>query len=206
MEAVTRAWPVSAVELEATKIVGQMAHNLSLTSVRGVGYALTKILHVSRTLGPRSVQSLYSNIYTNSARWAQIRTLSATNPIVFMPTHKSYMDFLLVSYLCFAHEVPLPAIAAAMDFLGGINKAQTCSCLGSKFIGKLLRQCGAFFIRRAAGDDKLYWAIFTEYVQTHLKNNDHPMEFFLEGTRSRTGKTMHPKYGLLTAILEPFFR
>ena len=56
-----------------------------------------------------------------------------------------------------------------------------------KGVGALLRRCGAYFIRRSFGKDKLYWALFTEYTQTHIINGDAPVEFFIEGTRSRTG-------------------
>lgn len=54
--------------------------------------------------------------------------------------------------------------------------------------------------------DKLYWAIFTEYVQTHIVNADRPVEFFIEGTRSRVGKSIAPKYGLLQLLIEPYLR
>ena len=64
-----------------------------------------------------------------------------------------------------------------------------------KFFGWLLRNCGAFYIRRSFGTDKLYWAIFTEYVQTQLRNGDAPLEFFVEGTRSRTAKSYVPRIG-----------
>ena len=57
-----------------------------------------------------------------------------------------------------------------------------------KGVGEVLRRCGAYFIRRSFGKDKLYWALFTEYTQTHVINGDAPVEFFIEGTRSRTGK------------------
>lgn len=70
---------------------------------------------------------------------------------------------------------------------------------GMKFFGWLLRHCGAFYIRRSFGTDWLYWAVFTEYVQTQLRNGDAPLEFFVEGTRSRTNKSYIPKTGLLFA-------
>ena len=63
-------------------------------------------------------------------------------------------------------------------------------------IGALLRQSGAFFMRRTFGQDQLYWAVFSEYMQTQLTNGDAPMEFFMEGTRSRTAKPLHPRIGL----------
>ena len=62
-------------------------------------------------------------------------------------------------------------------------------------VSGLLRQSGAFFMRRTFGADRLYKAVFTEYVKTVLCSNDAPLEFFIEGTRSRTAKTLHPKLG-----------
>jgi glycerone phosphate O-acyltransferase len=117
-----------------------------------------------------------------------------SDSIVFIPTHKTYADFLLLSLLCYHEDVTLPAIAAGSDFQQ------------SYFLGEALRRCGAFFIRRSFGDDAFYWAIFSEYIQTHLIHADRPLEFFVEGTRSRTGKSLHPKYGLLQCLLEPYLR
>lgn len=91
-------------------------------------------------------------------------------------------------------EIALPAIAAGQDF-------QNMAVMGT-----VLRNSGAFFMRRSFGKDKLYWAVFTEYVQTHVVNGDRPVEFFVEGTRSRVGKGLHPKYGLLQIVIEPFLR
>lgn len=62
-------------------------------------------------------------------------------------------------------------------------------------ISPLLRRSGAFFLRRTFGSDKLYKAVFSEYVKAALCSGDFPMEFFLEGTRSRTGKSLHPRLG-----------
>lgn len=64
---------------------------------------------------------------------------------------------------------------------------------------------GAFFMRRSFAEDPLYWACFSEYVQETVGNGDQPLEFFIEGTRSRTGKCLHPKVGLMGAALRPFF-
>lgn len=91
-------------------------------------------------------------------------------------------------------------------------------------VGRLLRDSGAFFIRRSFGSDRLYWAAFSEYVQTLVTAGDAPLEFFVEGTRSRTAKSLCPKLGecwppapprassntqrcagLLSVALEPFF-
>ena len=93
------------------------------------------------------------------------------------------MDFLLVSYICFTMDIPLPFIAAAADFMN------------MRVIQTLFRNSGAFFMRRSFMSDPLYWVVFTEYIQNQLQNGDQPLEFFLEGTRSRTGKFLQPKLG-----------
>ncbi|EPB65257.1 hypothetical protein ANCCEY_15680, partial [Ancylostoma ceylanicum] len=54
--------------------------------------------------------------------------------------------------------------------------------------------------------DRLYWALLSEYVETHIVHSDRPVEFFVEATRSRVGKSLHPKYGLLQIVLEPYLR
>ena len=66
-----------------------------------------------------------------------------------------------------------------------------------KMVSGLLRQSGAFFLRRTFGADRLYKAVFSEYVKTVLCSGDAPLEFFIEGTRSRTAKSLHPKLGRL---------
>ena len=70
-----------------------------------------------------------------------------------------------------------------------------------KFVGWLLRNSGAFYIRRSFGTDVLYWAVFTEYVQSQIRNGDSPIEFFVEGTRSRTGKSYVPRVGEFSLFL-----
>ena len=96
------------------------------------------------------------------------------------------------------HYLPRP-FSAKTSSLGDMHVCiYSCSnpdFMGMKFFGWLLRNSGAFYIRRSFGDDQLYWAVFTEYVQTHLCNGDSPVEFFVEGTRSRTQKSLSPKFG-----------
>ena len=69
--------------------------------------------------------------------------------------------------------------------------------MSMKGVSPLLRRSGAFFLRRTFGSDKLYKAVFSEYVKTVLYSGDCPMEFFVEGTRSRSGKSLHPRLGML---------
>lgn len=135
----------------------------------------------------------------------KVRELAKHDSVIFVPSHRSYMDFLLVSLLCFDQEIPLPAICAGSDFQS------------SYLLGEALRKCGAFFIKRSFGEvspccflqllpaikDAFYWSIFNEYVQAHISNGDRTFEFFIEAQRSRTNKSRRPKYGLLQSVLEP---
>ncbi|KAL0487536.1 glycerone phosphate O-acyltransferase [Acrasis kona] len=112
-------------------------------------------------------------------------------PLILIPTHRSYLDFLIISYIFFAYSIPVPHIAAGEDFLN------------MSVVRNIFRHSGAFFIRRQFGDDPLYRSIFAQYVQ-HLLMDGCPMEFFVEGTRSRSGKTLQPKLGLLSIIVDSF--
>ncbi|KAL4237809.1 hypothetical protein ACF0H5_002521 [Mactra antiquata] len=168
---------------EAESIVDEMAHNLRVGVIRGFAIFLVKVM-----------KKLFQRVYVNEEAISKVRTLIKEYPVLLMPSHRSYLDFLLMSYVFFHYDLPLPVIAAAMDFMG------------MKFFGWLLRNSGAFYIRRSFGDDQLYWAVFTEYVQTHICNGDSPVEFYVEGTRSRTQKSLPPKFGMMSASLEPYFK
>ncbi|XP_076318981.1 dihydroxyacetone phosphate acyltransferase-like [Tachypleus tridentatus] len=166
----------------AGKILEEMSHNLQLSAIRLFGFLLAKFK-----------KQVYTSIYVNLDGIEQLRDCSVEYPVLLLPTHRSYVDFLLISYVCYHFNLPIPAIAAGLDFLG------------LKALNLLLRNSGAFFIRRSFGGDKLYWAVFTEYVQNQLSGGEAPLEFFVEGTRSRTAKSLNPKLGLLQTTLELFF-
>ena len=183
------------------KILNEMSHDFSLRTVRFVGYFLTKI-----------VKSIYKSILVNDrlvvnssfnhfdSGWSSslsqtVNKLSEECPILYVPTHRSYADFLLFSFVCFSLDMPLPSIAAGIDFLG-LNQ-----------IASLMRSCGAFFIRRSFkhSSDALYWHVFRAYLQNQIRGGERPLEFFIEGTRSRSGKSLYPRTGLLSVALELFF-
>ncbi|KAF1764233.1 hypothetical protein GCK72_004180 [Caenorhabditis remanei] len=171
------------VRKEAEEILDEMSHTFNLYNVRSFGYAVCK-----------AMEKLYDGIYVNEQKLLEIRERSKRDCVIFMPSHKTYFDFLLLSLICFQYDIQLPAIAAGQDFMS------------MKFMAGVLRRSGAFFMRRSFGTDQLYWAVFSEYVQTHVVNNDRTVEFFVEATRSRVGKSLHPKYGMLQMILEPYLR
>lgn len=170
------------VEKEAEEILEDMAHSQSLTNLRTLAYIF-----------PKLYKRLLRHLYVNRDGIEKLRSQVKDAPIILLPTHRSYQDFLVMTYVCFHYGLPLPFVATGQDFNN------------MKFINEVLRMCGAFYIRRSFGSDDLYWALFTEYVQTNVINGELPLEFFLEGTRSRTGKFLPPKLGLLSVALEPYF-
>jgi len=68
--------------------------------------------------------------------------------------------------------------------------------MGMSGVAEMLRKSGAFFIRRRFGGDTLYWALITEYLHKCVCFGGHPLEMFVEGTRSRSGKSLPPKIGI----------
>lgn len=168
---------------EASAILEEMAHCQQLSTVRFFAFTLSKVF-----------KTLFRSICVNEDGIQRLQQAIQDHPVVLLPSHRSYMDFLLMSYILYTYDLALPVIAAGMDFMG------------MKFVGEMLRMSGAFFIRRSFGGDKLYWSVFSEYVKTMLKNGFAPVEFFLEGTRSRTSKSLVPKLGLLNIVMDPFFK
>ena len=166
----------------ARAILVRMSADMNLVQVRYLAYALRKIW-----------RRLYEGIRVDEAGLERLRALVAKGnaPLVLLPSHRSYVDFVVLSYVFFAYNLPLPHILAGEDFLG----------LGS--LSAMMRSAGAFFIRREFSADPLYVAIFEEYLQRLLVDT-HCLEFFLEGTRSRMGKTLPPKFGALRTTIEPF--
>lgn len=112
------------------------------------------------------------------------------HPIVMVPCHRSHLDYLILSYLFHLNFVSPPHIAA------GIN-------LGFFPLGPIFRASGAYFIRRSFGGDEVYKHVFSRYLQFLIREG-YTQEFFIEGGRSRTGKIMTPKLGMLTGIVNAY--
>ncbi len=120
------------------------------------------------------------------------RTMAAAReaPIILCPSHKSHLDYLLLSWHLAERGVAIPLIAA------GAN-------LSFWPAGPLLRRSGAFFLRRSFKGDKVYAASFKAYVKK-LMREGYTQEFFIEGGRSRTGKLLAPKLGVLSFEVDAF--
>ena len=117
-----------------------------------------------------------------------MRKAAKKAPLVIVPTHRSHVDYLVISYVFYNRGLIPPHIAA------GIN-------LSFFPLGYIFRRCGAFFIRRTFKDNPVYGMTFRHYLRKILKEG-HWVEFFPEGGRSRTGKVLPPKLGMLRELLD----
>ncbi|KAJ0401551.1 hypothetical protein P43SY_007265 [Pythium insidiosum] len=161
------------------RIFEALKSDMVMPAVRCLGWLLTKTwrklfhgLHVD-------VESLLRVQEVLAQAAASSREVS----VVFTPTHKSHLDYLIISYLCFAYGIPLPRIAAGNN-------------LDLPLIGRFLRANGSFFIRRSFKDDPLYKQVLQHYVHELLADGN-PLEVFIEGGRSRHGRVCKPRMGFL---------
>jgi glycerol-3-phosphate O-acyltransferase len=134
---------------------------------------------------------LYSNIKVNNAQ--VLRKLAQDgHEIIYVPCHRSHMDYLLLSYVILQEGLVMPRIAA------GIN-------LNFWPAGNVFRKAGAFFIRRSFGSNRLYSTIFREYISL-LFERGYSVKYYTEGGRSRTGKVLSPKTGMLAMTIQSLLR
>lgn len=112
--------------------------------------------------------------------------------MIFLPIHRSHLDYVLMAYVLWNFELRVPHVAS------GDN-------LNLSGFGWLLRGLGAFFIRRRLEKDNVkdhvYRAVLHSYMEEILRRGE-TIEFFMEGGRSRTGKTLLPKSGLLSVVVD----
>lgn len=121
-----------------------------------------------------------------------LKQVAPGHEVIYVPCHRSHIDYLLLSYLLYVNGIVPPHIAA------GVN-------LNLPVVGPILRRGGAFFLRRSFKANALYSAVFSEYVAS-LISRGVSIEYFIEGGRSRTGRLLEPKGGMLVMTLRAFLR
>ena len=134
------------------------------------------------------IHRTYAGIEMTKGDAERLRRAARDGTLILLPSHKSHVDYMVVSYQFNQMGLPTPMIAAGdnLDFFP---------------MGPLARQSGAFFIRRSFKGDRLYAAVVDAYVRRMIRDG-FPIEVFLEGGRSRTGKLLEPKLGLLSMIVD----
>ncbi len=136
------------------------------------------------------IRTIFDGVSINNDALNKIKRLALKGPLVLVPCHKSHIDYLILSYLLYHNNMPVPLVAAGKN-------------LSFWPMGPIFRSGGAFFIRRTFRGAVLYSKVFAEYIHMLLEEG-YNIEQFIEGGRSRTGKLLMPKLGLLSILLNAY--
>lgn len=167
------------LERQCRENLNQIAANLNGTTARLFQILLSWVW-----------RRLYHRIRVVGAE--QLQDRNRHQQLVYLPCHRSHLDYLLLSYMLYEHGLMLPHIAAGEN-------------LNIPLIGPLLRGGGAIFMRRRFQGDPLYGECFRAYL-SHIAAKGHSLEYFIEGGRSRTGRLLPPKTGLLQMTVDNFLQ
>ncbi|MFE8072382.1 glycerol-3-phosphate 1-O-acyltransferase PlsB [Marinobacteraceae bacterium S3BR75-40.1] len=171
--------PPEKARAQAYKYAQEIASNFSIATIRFLEVVLSWLWN-----------RLYNGVYVNHIE--TVREVARDHAVVYVPSHRSHIDYLLLSYVLYRNGLTPPHIAA------GIN-------LNMPVVGPILRRGGAFFMRRSFRDNPLYSAIFNEYMHA-MFTRGYSVEYFVEGGRSRTGRILPPRPGMLSMTVRSFLR
>ncbi len=148
-------------------------------------------------LAARLIRMMYTLGYEETLRYDRsklegIKALSQQHPVVFMPSHKSNLDHLVLQYAL--HENGHPPNHTA----GGIN-------MNFFPLGPIVRRSGVFFTRRSFKDNPVYKFVLRHYID-YLVEKRFSLEWYIEGGRSRSGKLLPPRFGLLAYVVDAYLR
>ena len=166
---------------EVTRRAATILRELQATPERRTVKALDLVFH-------RIFHRIYAGIEYSHEDIERVRDACKDQTLVLLPSHRSHVDYLILSYV-FEHEglqLPLVASGDNLNFFPA---------------GLLLRRGGGFFIRRSFKGDRMYAAVVDAYIRRLIRDG-YPIEIFLEGGRSRTGKLLTPKFGLLSMVVD----
>ncbi len=165
--------------LQAQKLMNEIAADYSPPFVRSMSFLLSNFWN-----------KLYDGIAMH--HFDNLRAIAPGYEVIYVPSHRSHADYVLLSFQLYSSGVVVPHIAA------GVN-------LNLPVLGSFLRRGGAFFLRRSFKGNALYSVIFKEYM-AQLLDRGVPIEYFIEGTRSRTGRLLAPRFGLLSMTVRAYLR
>ncbi len=169
--------PETALRKKAFKYFREIAADFSMNYVMLFEFFLRFVF-----------RKVYDGIHYDDSFIRKMRDAAAKGPLIYLPCHRSHMDYLILSCVLYRNKIVSPHIVA------GAN-------LTFFPMGKLFRRSGAFFIRRSFKGKAIYIAVLKQYIKT-LINEEYSIEFFIEGGRTRTGKLVFPKMGILKYLIE----
>ncbi|EGR52354.1 uncharacterized protein TRIREDRAFT_21279 [Trichoderma reesei QM6a] len=174
------SWLQEVAEKLTDNMICKMESN---TFIRGAYYLTMQLV----------TRAYHQGIHVSSEEVLRLRRVAELaakkkQSIVFLPSHRSHVDYVSLQLICYRLGLTLPVVVA------GDN-------LNFPIVGAFLQHAGAMWIRRSFGDDALYTAVVQSYVDTLLQGG-YNFECFIEGGRSRTGKLLPPKFGILSFVLD----
>ena len=169
----------AAAEERARRFAWEIASDFSYPAIR-----------VGEILLERLWRRLYDEVVVFHGE--SLAKIAPGKGLVYLPNHRSHVDYLLLAYLIYTQGLAPPHIAA------GAN-------LNLPLVGPLLRRGGAFFLRRSFKGEPLYAVVFREYLHAMLARG-FPIAYFIEGGRSRSGRTLAPRGGMLGMTIESYMR
>ena len=175
----SRNMPARNIRKEVNEYIEEIAANYNIAVIRVLAEIVGWIIN-----------TMFDGYTVNTVGLNKVKNMSLKGPLILIPCHKSHIDYLILSYLLYNNNMPCPHIAAGKN-------------LSFWPIGPLFRRGGAFFIRRTFRGAALYSRVFAEYIYK-LLGEGFNIEFFIEGGRSRTGKLILPKLGLLSILLDAY--
>jgi len=173
-----RRWPVERARAEAAKMFREIAANMNSTILAFLNFVVGIIL-----------KKMFVSIELIGIE--KIADYAKRNPVVLAPSHRSYCDFMILSTAFYSNHLVPPHVAARENMSFGP-------------FGSLWRRGGAFYLRRSF-EDPLYRVVFRSYI-TYLIKQGYTQEFFIEGGRSRTGKMLTPRLGMLAWNVDAFLQ
>jgi glycerol-3-phosphate O-acyltransferase len=136
------------------------------------------------------IERMFDEVDINEDGLQRIKRVSRSAPLVLIPCHRSHIDYLIISYVLYAKNMPAPHVFAGKN-------------LAFFPMGLLFRRTGAFFVRRTLSGAAFYTRVLAEYLNTLLLEGNN-VEFFIEGTRSRSGKLLPPRLGALSMLINAY--
>ena len=169
------------------EVARRKAEKYALEIAADISYPTIRVLQ-------RVLRWLWSKIYDGIEinHMEKLHEVAKDKEVIYTPCHRSHIDYLLLGYVTYMQGLHLPHIAA------GIN-------LNLPIVGGILRRGGAFFLRRSFKGNRLYATVFDSYMQQVL-GKGYSMEYFIEGGRSRTGRLLQPKGGMLAMTINSYVK
>jgi len=174
-----RKLSIQKVRKQADAYLEEIAANYN-SAIVSVGIVIIKYI----------IKSMFEGIMISEDGLKQVKNAAQKAPVIFMPCHKSHVDYLILPYVLYNNNMPCPhAVAGKNLFFWPV--------------APFLRGGGAFSVRRSFRGAVFYTKVFSEYIYKLLEEGFN-IEVFFEGGRSRTGKLLTPQLGFFNILLDAY--